>query len=128
MNLPFSRADVGKLRIDVFWDSDVPVDQYSFDLTSPGVEWKSHQDAVFSWSEKGGIRIWESEKIKVELTGPELVISDKNGNEIVKGFPGLMLIPLNGEGSGVQMTKETPGFEIFSPCAGNRKIIETFTK
>jgi len=33
-----------------------------------------------------------------------------------------MLIPLNAEGSGVQMTKETPGFEVFSPHGTNRKI------
>ncbi|MCP4312054.1 MAG: glycoside hydrolase family 2 [Bacteroidetes bacterium] len=122
VSLPFNCAELGELNIDVFRDGDVPVDQYSFDLTSSEVEWEMDQNAVFSWSEKGAIRIGESQKIKVQLSGSELIISDKNGGEIVKGFPGLMIIPLNTEGSGGQMTKETPGFEIFSPYAANRKI------
>jgi hypothetical protein len=124
VSLPFNRTELGDLRINVFRDSEVPVDQYCFDLGAPEVEWKENPDAVFTWSEKGGIRTGKSQEIKIQLSGADLTISDKNGNEIVNGLPGLMLIPLNSEGSGVQMNKETPAFEIYSPHAANRKIEE----
>ena len=60
VNLPFNRVELGELNIDVF-RGDVPVDQYRFDLSAPEVEWEEDQGAIFSWSEKGGVKTGESE-------------------------------------------------------------------
>ena len=120
--LPFTRADTDRLRIEVFRDSDVPLDQYSFDLSMPDVEWEKEQEVVFSWQENKGLISGESPEMKIRVSATGLSIADRHGNDIMEGFPCLMLIPFNGKGYGVQMTRKTPGFSIFSPHAANRKI------
>ena len=122
IKLPFNRSELGKLTIDVFKDSNVPVDQYSFDLSSSKLEWKAKEDASFSWKEVNLIKIASSKNITVELSDSDLKIYGNNGEEILKSLPELMLIPLNGLGAGTQMTKETPEFDLYSPLAGNRNI------
>lgn len=122
VKLPVKRSKLNKLCIDVYKDSKVPVDQYCFSLSSAEPHWKTKTDAIFSWRETGRTKIAESDYIKVELSGSQLRIYDGKGDEILKGIPELMLIPLNGEGAGTQMTKNTPAFEIYSPPAVNRNI------
>ncbi len=122
VSLPFKRSGLHELVIDVYKDSKVPVDQFSFSLSSHGLQRITKKDATFRWEETNKDIVAESDHIRVELTNSQLRISNADGNEILNGLPGLMLIPLNAEGAGGQMTKETPSFEIFSPEASNRKI------
>lgn len=124
VSLPFNRSELNELVIDVYKDSKVPVDKFSFGLSSPGLQRITKKDATFRWEGSSKDIVAESDHIRVEMSNEQLRISDAEGNEMINGIPELMLIPLNREGAGGQMTKDTPSFEIFSPGASNRKIEE----
>jgi hypothetical protein len=47
---------------------------------------------------------------------------DKNFKEIIKGLPQLLLLPITGEGGGIQMTPQTLDYPIFSPPCTNRIV------
>ena len=121
VNLPISYASLQKLSIDIFHNSEVPCDQYKFDLSKPKIIEHTIKNESFKWSLKGNIQVGESSNIRVSLGDEKLVISDRNGNEILNDWPVLMFTPFNSTGD-TQMTKDTPEYGLFSPTASNRKI------
>ena len=128
VELPFLRSELEKLSIDIFKNSEVPVDTYVFDYTTPDISTEVASKNKFSYSDGKNSLTAESKRIKVNLKGNNLEISTPEGTEIMKGLPRLMIIPLNPEGSGTQMTKETPEFKIYSPYAHNRQIRNIVTE
>ena len=127
VELPFKGSELEHLTIEVFRNSDVPVDSYVFDYTVPEIKTEIASKDKFSYINKNNSIVAESKKIKVELSSGRLNVSTSDGQEIIKGLPRLMIVPLNPEGAGVQMTKKTPEFEIFSPYARKRKIMDIVT-
>lgn len=121
ITLPFSYAELGKFTIDVFKDNEVAVDQYAFDFSVPKTELLAKNTDQFKWSNQGGTRIAESKKLKVKIGSGSLLISDAKGNEIINGWPVLMLVSGNNHGD-TQMTKDTPDYDLYSPEASNRSI------
>ncbi|PWD98308.1 glycoside hydrolase family 2 protein [Marinilabilia rubra] len=120
--LPLIREELEQLTIDVFKDGDTPVDQYLFSSNKPEILWTQKNNTKF----KSKDQITESNNFSLKIEDGGLSILDKNGDQILKDLPELMLIPLTGEGDGIQMTKDTPEFELFSPGAGHRNI-QSFT-
>ena len=121
VNLPIAYASLQKLSVDIFHNSEVPCDQYKFDFSKPKFIEQTIKNESFKWSSKGNIHVWESSNLRVSLGDEKLVISDRNGNEILNEWPVLMFIPFNSTGD-TQMTKDTPEYGLFSPTASNRKI------
>ncbi len=119
--LPISYNSLQKLSVEIFHNSDVPCDQYLFDLSKPQIIEKPTKNESFTWSKKGDIEIGESSKLRVSIGADKLVITDSDGKEILNGWPVLMFIPFNSTGD-TQMTKDTPEYGLFSPTASNRKI------
>jgi hypothetical protein len=121
VKLPITYNTIQKLSVEIFHNSEVPCDQYLFDLSKPRITEKTIQKELFTWSKNGDIEIGESSKLRVSIGADKLVVSDRNGKEILNGWPVLMFIPFNSTGD-TQMTKETPEYGLFSPTASNRKI------
>jgi hypothetical protein len=121
VKLPISYSALHKLTIDVYRDSEVPVDQYEFDLRKPVITEQTATGETFKWSKNGTAQLAESSKLIVSISNENLFISNSSGEPILNGWPVLMLIPLNSTGD-TQMTKETPEYGLFSPAASNRKI------
>jgi len=121
VKLPVTYSLLQKLTVDVYHSSDVPMDQYVFDLSKPVITEKVISNEPIKWSLNGSAQIAESSNIKVSISNENLIISDRSGKEILNGWPVLMLIPFNSVGD-TQMTKDTPEYGLFSPAASNRKI------
>ncbi len=128
IELPFSSREIEKLTVEIFKNSEVPVDKYVFDHTVPDIKIVEISKEKFSYTSKNNSIVATSKNVKVELTGDKFQIFSSDGEEIMKGLPQLMIVPLNSNGAGVQMTKETPEFEIYSPFAHNRKIRNIVTE
>ncbi len=119
--LPFTYRELGKLKLTVYKDSKVAVDEYAFDFSMPEMEIAKTNEDRFQWSRKGKQKIAESKKLKVEF-GPEgFRISDSKGYDVLNDWPILMLVSANNKGD-TQMTKETPDYTLYSPAASNRSI------
>ena len=121
VNLPVSYGSLQKLSVDIFHNSEVPCDQYLFDLSKPKIIGHPVNNESFRWSVNGNIQAGETNKLRVSVRDEKLVVSDHNGNELLNGWPVLMFIPFNSTGD-TQMTKDTPEYGLFSPTASNRKI------
>ena len=128
VELPFSKSEIKKLTVDIFKNSEVPVDNYVFDYTVPDIKTVKVSKEKFSYATKSNSIVATSKNIKVELTGDKLQIFSSDGQKIMNGLPQLMIVPLNSKGAGTQMTKKTPEFEIYSPYAHNRKIVNIVTE
>ncbi len=121
VHLPISYASLQKLSINIFHNSEVPCDQYLFDLSKPKIIAHTTKSESFKWSMKGNTQVGESSNLRVSIGDEKLVVSDHDGNEILNGWPVLMFIPFNSTGD-TQMTKVTPEYGLFSPTASSRKI------
>jgi hypothetical protein len=121
VKLPLLYASVQKLSVDIYFGSEIPVDQYVFDLSKPAITELQTSNESWKWSTNGSSQLAENSKIKVTISNEKLIISDQSGNEILNGWPALMLIPFNSTGD-TQMTKDTPEYGLFSPTASNRKM------
>ena len=121
VKLPITYNTIQKLSVEILHNSEVPCDQYLFDLSKPQITEKTPKKETFTWSKKGNVEVGESGQLKVNIGAENLVISDHNGKEILNGWPVLMFIPFNSTGD-TQMTKDTPEYGLFSPTASNRKI------
>lgn len=121
VKLPLSYASVQKLSVDIYFGSEVPVDQYAFDLSKPAITERQTATESFKWTKNGSAQLAESSKLKISISNDNLVVSDNSGKEILNGWPVLMMIPFNSTGD-TQMTKDTPEYGLFSPTASNRKI------
>ncbi|MFV0505121.1 MAG: glycoside hydrolase family 2 TIM barrel-domain containing protein [Bacteroidales bacterium] len=119
--LPFSYDKLENLKLRVYKDSEVPVDEYSFDLSTPNIEEHKETDDEFHWSTKGSTQLAVSNKIRVEIGNRALQVYDSKGNKVMDGFPTLMLVSANDKGD-TQMTKQTPDYTLYSPTASNRRI------
>jgi hypothetical protein len=122
VHLPFLRKEMGLVTIQVFKDNDVPVDSYRFDFSPPELSWLEEEKATFKWQQKGSGKIAVSKHLKVEIENTEIKVFDTRGNTLLYGWPQLMMVPLNGEGAGIQMTTKTPEFTNYSPTAANRQV------
>ncbi|TKG96926.1 glycoside hydrolase family 2 [Puteibacter caeruleilacunae] len=122
LEVPLRRLEMNKLSVEVYKGSEVPVDEYLFEMLQPAVNIVATGEETFKWSDNRNGVVAQSRKIKVELSDSKLKIYDAENKLLLNGLPELMMIPLNGEGAGVQMTKETPDFEMYSPVATNRSI------
>lgn len=121
VKIPVTYSLLQKLTVDVYHSSDVPMDQYVFDLSKPLITEKANPNEPLKWRVSGSAQIAESSNMKVSISDENLIISDRSGKEILNGWPVLMLIPFNSVGD-TQMTKDTPEYGLFSPAASNRKI------
>lgn len=121
VKLPINYSSLQKLTVDVYHNSDVPVDQYLFDLSKPVISEKTITNEPLKWSVSGSAQIAESSHVKVIISDENFIVSDRSGKEILNGWPVLMLVPFNSVGD-TQMTKDTPEYGLFSPVATNRKI------
>lgn len=121
VKLPIRYNSIEKLYVDVWKDTDVPVDQYLFDFEKPSINFIQAGSESFKWISDNSAKQAESSKLKVSFNTKELVVWNQKGEKIIDGWPGLMLTPFN-NGGDTQMTKETPDYTLFSPAANNRKI------
>lgn len=122
INLPFTYAEMGRLAVNVYRDSEIPVDQYVFDHSKPEISYAKEHNEEFEIIRNGEQFIAQSDFIKVTVTGEKGKVENAKGELILEEWPALMLVPLNSEGAGIQMTRQTPEFQIFSPEARFRKI------
>lgn len=123
IGMPFNYSELETLSIEVYRDnSDVPVDQYKFDLSKPEVVIEPIREASFVTKRTKNDIFSFCEYFTLEISKGVLKLSDKKGNSIIENWPGLVLISLNSEGEGIQMTENTPKFNILSNSLINRKI------
>ncbi len=121
VKLPIVYSSLQKLTVDVYNGSEVPVDQYQFDLSKLAIKELQSATERFRWTKDGSAQLAESNKLKISISNDNLLVSDNSGKEILNGWPVLMMIPFNSNGD-TQMTKDTPEYGLFSPTASNRKI------
>lgn len=116
------------LTINVYDARNVLVDTYQFDVV-PTVIVSSDTKAkeeIQSWSyqqESGVLRAKNKDlEIKLDLNDGNLMQLKKGGMTVMGSNAQLMILPLTGEGRGVQMTGENQKFDPFTAVCKNRVI------
>lgn len=114
------------LFIDVFDPRQVLIDQYAYQVV-PRV---SEMEAIAK--EPGKIKYLKTDTavqatigenvIKVNKEDGVLTISNATAKQITMKLGALMILPLNGQGNGTQMTGKAQVFDPFTPTASHRVI------
>ncbi len=118
---------VSKLGINIkvhSLENDYLIDTYHYDLESfPSVFVSSKKSKIKITQKENEILISDGEfRYLINKTTGDFSIKNSESKEILNGFPKPLLIPITGEGGGIQMTKETSDFPIFSNTCSNRII------
>ena len=105
-------------------DDGYLMDSYHFDLESdPEIIVSVKKNKIKTIQKDNEILISDSNfKYLINRTTGNFSIKNSNNKEIINGFPKALLIPITGEGGGIQMTENTPDFPIFSDTCSNRII------
>jgi hypothetical protein len=121
VKIPITYSSMQKLSVDIFKDSDIPVDQYLFNFSTPEIEIIPQNKEKFKWCKDKSMQIAKSNMLEIAFNNKTCIIKNAQGDEIINEWPTLMLVPLN-NGGDTQMTKDTPNYPLFSPEANSRKI------
>lgn len=115
------------LQIKVVDPRNVLVDEYAFkyivpELVSSGEKMNT---PVQSWtySKQGQLIVAQSSGISIQFNQTSGALSVlKNKKEYINGLAQLMVLPLNGEGDGIQMTGKSQRFPSFTATAADRVL------
>ncbi|MCH5719242.1 hypothetical protein [Niabella hibiscisoli] len=113
--------------IDVYDPRDILIDQYAFTAvpainrftgSTPGKEFLlSYHSKEATLSASG-----RNTTMVLNKTTGTISITDAKNNTVIDALPRLMVLPLNGQGRGVQMTGTSQVFEPFTATAANRVL------
>lgn len=123
VQLPIKRGNLKKLKIQLrSRNQQEPVDEYVFDFLGVHSRFNTNENHQFSMKKTDNTYVFRGDGFFCEIEDVDFRIVSDKGVELMHKLPALSIIPLNPEGAGIQMTKETPEFQIFSPACSNRKI------
>jgi len=116
-----------KLTIKVFDPRNVLIDIYQFDIVPTVVQSNGeNKDDGQAWSyqQESNSLVGKSKEleIRLNLSNGNLEQIKKDGKSVIVSNAQLMILPLTGEGRGVQMTGEKQQFDPFTDVCKNRVI------
>jgi len=119
-------ATTDELAIKVYDPRGVLVDEYVFKNILPSIRVKTPEPvttAVWKYSKRNGQLSAKARELELKfntVTGDLQIFS--NGQLVCDGLATLMVLPLNGEGDGVQMTGKSQQFPAFTATATDRLL------
>lgn len=120
VKLPESLRQAETMELTVTGVRGFVIDQYSFRILPECGQPMQRLMGKLSWQEK-------TDRIEVESLGGHFTIdkrngllsAERNGKTVLHQSPSLMVLPLNGEGEGIQMMGKDQKFEPYNPVCEN---------
>ncbi|MCC6286458.1 MAG: glycoside hydrolase family 2 [Chitinophagaceae bacterium] len=115
------------LFVDVYDPRRVLIDQYAFTLLPQIQEaeikkQKTEGSIVYKTSDNIITASMQNMEVKLDKASGALSIHNKKNVTLMNGMANLMVLPLNGEGRGIQMTGTSQKFEPYTQTAANRVV------
>lgn len=120
IKLPESLRQTETMELTVTGVRGFVIDQYRFRILPEYEQPVQHLTGELSWQEK-------TNQIEIESLGRHFTIDKRNGllsaecngKTVLHQSPSLMVLPLNGEGEGIQMVGKDQKFEPYNPVCEN---------